>query len=214
MAMLHLSGISWRRLAVITGMSETNIRDIRNRPTVWPDIAATILAVSPDPVARPQEQIGYVPAQGSVRRVQALFATGYTLTALGAILGMSATAVQNIANERTEFVNIKTARAINAAYTDLQMKPLPTSGHAKFARTLAERRGYAPPFAWEDIDDPDAKPVIAKEDKEYWFTQYLELKRMGYSNAEIARRLSITCDTLQKRLQRLSPRQREQRNAA
>jgi hypothetical protein len=60
-----------------------------------------------------------------------------------------------------KWVYRKTHEAVAAAYDALSMKLPPDTGISRQVRAHAERRGWAPPLAWDDdtIDDPDAVPL-------------------------------------------------------
>ena len=104
-----------------------------------------------------------VDATGTRRRVQALVAIGWSLSRIGARLGMAATNFgRAIANDR---VQLRTARAVADLYEQLWDTPPPHAEHHDLiaynrARNYAAARGWAPPGAWLDIDmdDPAAHP--------------------------------------------------------
>lgn len=104
-----------------------------------------------------------IPALGTMRRVQALNRIGYTNSqiAAGAGLGCSRQYVSTIANGRRERVYLNTARRITDFYERAQMRPR-DDAHAKKTITHAIKKKWAPPFAWDDIDN-DEQPA----DKRY-----------------------------------------------
>lgn len=102
-----------------------------------------------------------VPSLGSVRRIQALMANGWTGTYLADRLGMRRTNLPT----HTRYPTIRSAAAqqIAALYDELRLQGGPS------ARTLAraELYGFLPPECWEgvDIDDPDALPIFPELDE-------------------------------------------------
>lgn len=94
-----------------------------------------------------------VDATGTRRRIQALQAIGWRLADIGNHLDVT---WQNIAAIKTaDRVYRTTADRIAAAYDQLCM----TVGPSTEARRRALDKGYAPPLAWDDIDDPAADPT-------------------------------------------------------
>ncbi|HEY1178253.1 MAG TPA: hypothetical protein VGF17_19025 [Phytomonospora sp.] len=105
---------------------------------------------------------------GTMRRVQALYALGWTCPEIGARMGVSGARVGHILNGLYGRVTPETAARVRAVYDELGMtvpqdKPMVRRGDCPIherARRDARRRGYAPPLAWDDdtIDDPAARP--------------------------------------------------------
>jgi hypothetical protein len=95
-----------------------------------------------------------VPSIGVIRRVRALMRIGWRSADIAEVCGWSsAEAVTNLM--RRKYVNHKTAATIRAAYDQLSGTP----GASIVARRRAEAAGWPPPLAWDDIDDPNARPV-------------------------------------------------------
>lgn len=96
-----------------------------------------------------------VPAIGAHRRIRALQAIGWRLADIDAALGYTkgSNGVHNIT--RQESIRRDTAERIEAVYERMCMTPGP---HTR-PRNLAVRRGWAPPLAWLNIDDPDETPT-------------------------------------------------------
>lgn len=118
---------------------------------VFADTAKCILAVQvPEDLPR-----FIVPSYGARRRVQALMTLGYSLVYIGQEAGVSEKAFTGIL--RKETISRPLHEAIVAVYDRLEA--IPRSGHqASRTRRLAARRGFAPPAAWDDIDDPNERP--------------------------------------------------------
>lgn len=94
---------------------------------------------------------------GTVRRIQALYALGWTSADIGEQCGRGREWARMIA--RSTSVTTTTADRIVVAYEALSMR-LPHGGYANRSRRHAQRMGWAPPLAWDDetIDDPAATP--------------------------------------------------------
>lgn len=106
-----------------------------------------------------------VPKLGIVRRIRALQALGWTLNQIADAAGIPARTVKDPLY-RGEVCYRTTAEAIDRAYRMLSMK-LPREvttqekRDASYSRGIAKRRGWPPPLAWDDIDDPDETPQVA-----------------------------------------------------
>ena len=105
---------------------------------------------------------------GARRRIQALMALGWTGTDIAHICGwVDRSSVLQILRPQdrgrgtgTRGILRKTDDVIKAAYDQLSMTvPEITSARSR-VRNMARSNGYAPPLAWDDIDDPDAQPDL------------------------------------------------------
>ncbi len=97
-----------------------------------------------------------VPALGSQRRIQALQAIGWGRDRIAAELGYTnAGALTYLMRATTMYKT--TADRIADVYDRLSMT-VPVGIGPKRARTWARRHGYAPPLAWDDIDNPAEQP--------------------------------------------------------
>ena len=104
-----------------------------------------------------------VPALGLVRRIQALEALGWPLTAVARESGVPEKTLRNPFH-RGESVTRATFDAVAAAYERMCMTVPPQTGYYKRAADRARRLGYAAPLAWDNIDDPDEQPQVTPRD--------------------------------------------------
>lgn len=103
---------------------------------------------------------------GITRRVQALHTLGYTLAELAVECGTSRETLGHLRGLRSTraqsperlFVRTSVAEGILAAYDRLQLTPQPVDRFHTRTRNLAREHKWAPPLAWDDIDDPDERP--------------------------------------------------------
>ncbi|MFR9794174.1 hypothetical protein ACL07V_37065 [Streptomyces sp. MB22_4] len=112
--------------------------------------AAKVLAVPLDV----RVSLGDVPAVGAIRRVRALYALGHLNWVIAKESGLSRDAVSDLAAGSWVTLKVAYDDGVRAAYDRLSMR----TGTSVKTRLLAERKGWAPPLAWDDdsIDDPAA----------------------------------------------------------
>lgn len=91
---------------------------------------------------------------GTVRRLQALGAIGWSGFELGPRLGLDRKSLDQLRSGRYR-THRRNAEKVAALYDELSMIPGPSSRCAAGART----RGWAPPLAWDNIDDLDEVPA-------------------------------------------------------
>lgn len=103
---------------------------------------------------------------GLQRRVRALSAMGWSMKVVSEIAGVSDESLFKIrAKENLRFVREEIRPGILAAYEQLSMKVPPRSRSVWTTQSKALKRGYYPPLAWDDIDDPQAKPTGLTRDQ-------------------------------------------------
>lgn len=158
-------------------------------------------------------QPGTVPFRGTLRRLRALRALGWSNAQIAARTpGVSARTLDGVG--RGPWVHRDTADAIAAVYEELCMTFPPPSRVASYNRTMAKKFGWAPPLAWDDIDR-DPAPVVVDEDRQTRrihtagqrlahevAEEYEAFRAMGMSKRDIARRLGLSLDGLDTALKR------------
>lgn len=105
--------------------------------------------------------------RGSIRRLQALHARGWSFSAIGRVLGCSHQNISQILSERA-LLHPKTAQKVANVYEALwdRQPPLRTPWERNAAvRALnrARRHGWAPPLAWDDIDLDEHAPTVERD---------------------------------------------------
>lgn len=172
--MLGEYGIGYKRVAQLCGFkSSTPVRTIiwgRQDPgprygemqkRVKRETAEKILAIQPT-----IDNMGdgaKVPAVGTHRRIQALAARGWSLSKLSRRLDID---IPNFwTMMRRDHVLAATHRRVAALYEELWDQAPPNhEWHDKAAYTrsknYARKRGWLPPAAWDDIDDPAEHPEV------------------------------------------------------
>lgn len=179
-ARLSAAGMGWKRVAaaaevatgtmypILYGRGGSNPAEHRPpRKRVRRDIADRILAVRLELAPHAP-----VPSVGTVRRLQALVAVGWSLTRLAPRLGMLPSNLHSLVHTRDQVLQA-TADSVAALYDEFWDQPPPHAAHhdlIAYRRALryAADRGWLPPLAWDDeaIDDPDARPATVDADNE------------------------------------------------
>ena len=193
---LRALGLSIATIEKLSGASHCAVQELvySSRTKVWPITAKRILAVPLEPLPVEQQPPGrFISAIGARRRVQALCTIGWSLTVIGARVGLDKRTMQEISwrNQCTVATHLK----IVALYDELwdQQPPGDTAGQrvsATKARSHAKKQGWAPPMAWDDddIDDPNATPNTgdAQRDAESREAERLALWKRGMTDRQIA----------------------------
>lgn len=150
---LHASGLTYRQIARIADVEATCVYQLlRGRSAfLQRTTAAKLLAVRPGqmPVH------GWVDVTGTRRRLQALVAIGWTQAELARRLGVSSSHIQYYLYGDAQTVHVDRHKQVAELFEKLHMIP----GPSKRARTTAARNGWAPPLAWDNIDDPAERPT-------------------------------------------------------
>lgn len=141
-----LSGIG--RAAGLTPSTVVRMYRDKNR-TCTQTTARLILSVKP----QPDKQQSLVPSVGAHRRIKALQYMGWTIQQIGEMLGVSSRRVCNILNINR--ILWETHEDLKTIYDSHCMT---FGGHTRTS-TLSKTKGYHPPMAWLDIDDPDEIPI-------------------------------------------------------
>lgn len=205
---LREAGISNKRLRELTGVSVNTIQVLMtgrpergHGPTkkVLRRTADRILAVQVPQLAFTVASPGrIVPALGATRRLQALVANGYSQRELCRRLGWAwqgnATA---LFLGRAEYVVARRAREVADLFTQLQMVP----GTDVRARNRARANGWPAPLDWDEdtIDDPDATPAAAEQDRPRMATTLDEfewLLQCGEASDAAAKRSGVSLSTI------------------
>lgn len=202
---LRVYGIGWKRVAHLAGVAETVVARLAGYDTSKPahrvrrGTQRRILAVQPIPAnLAPGVRI---PAGPSARRVQALIAIGYTVTDLAERAGVLPSNFRVHKYDDSHLIFAGTAARIAAMYDELCMAVPADVTSAKRARLYAQRRGWPPPLAWDDID---AGELAADDDGGCATCEDVEhLRFMGDTDQSVlAARLGLSVDGLQKHLAR------------
>jgi len=172
-AFLRRSGMGAMRISELSGVSKTAIHQLiygrqagdgdprKNQPLkrVLAEKANKILAVRPD--LDSLREGAYIDARGAKRRVQALVVQGWSLSKIGAHVGISAENMTTFL--KTERCTVARHKRICEAFEALWDKTPPhESWHDKAAynraRNMGRSRGWVSPLGWDDIDADEQPP--------------------------------------------------------
>ncbi|WP_269724178.1 WhiB family transcriptional regulator [Gordonia alkanivorans] len=210
---LRAAGIGNRKVRELTVIAPSTIQAIlygrpaRGNPParkVLRNTAARVLAI-PVPVSKVPCLRGgrVVPALGSVRRLQALAANGYSQRELWSRLGWPSpqNATQMFAG-RVENITVVRAQQVTVLFSQLQMVP----GTDRNARARAKAKGWLPPLAWDEdrIDDPTYTPELVDKPRtaEDVFSDFEYLLSMGVGVEDASRRVGLLPASVKRRYER------------
>ena len=195
---LVAAGLTHNGIAAAVGASQPAISNIvHGQRTIFREREAAILAVSVPAVIRSMPS-GWVSALGVRRRLQALMAIGWTAADIALVVGCSPASIQQWTKPR-KWVRLTTREEILRAWDRMHMTPGPSAVN----RARARRKGWAPPLAWDDIDDPAEQPAATHQERTYAHREDVAfLRSMGHSPDEIARRLGVTDKAIERRERR------------
>lgn len=138
-----------------------------------------------------------VPAVGTRRRIHALKALGHSGADIARRMGITYQAVHKLEHGAAPKVFAATALKVAAAYEQMCMTPA-TGLHRTRIRNQAAALGYAPPLAWDDIDDPDEQPTDWHYTPASRVDQLRELDQHGVGISEACRRLRRSREALER----------------
>lgn len=204
---LRAAGVGKRTIAQRSGVAQTVVNRLigidHSKPArrIRPETARKLLAVTVEDHA----DGAYIDSIGTTRRLQALVALGYSQTSLAARLGWTTANLNVITLGNRSQVTRATAQLIAALYDELSMTP----GTSARARSVAARRGWLPPLAWDDdtIDSPHVQaPGARRTTSKVQCTaeDVHELLAMGETLDGIAARFAIRRNTVEQIIFRAS----------
>lgn len=193
--LLHEAGLPWAHIAELAEMSEHGVRLIRygEYDSVRKLTAQCILTI---PIPGRFAGNGYVSAVGTIRRLQALAAIGWSFDALAKMMNTHRNVLLNTL--KRERVLARRAREIAELFTRLHLTP----GPSERARRHASANRWPVPFAWDEdsIDDPSVAPDLGG--KSTWMQEYGDYQWVHGDDKQIAEAMSIRLDSLKTQLRR------------
>lgn len=202
---LLTAGLSQRRISELSGMPRRALnrfasgRRDRGKPDarISKKYAKGIMSIA-IPVGEDLRDVvnpyQYIDSIGTLRRMRALVAFGYTRSQLAEMLNVTShNGIQAMLRDETLHVTAQRAKEVAALYDKLKDTPGPSSRACFEGRT----KGWELPWEWDDdeIDrwtlrlderapEPIDQPLSLRE-------QYDELRYLGYGLHEISQRLDV-----------------------
>lgn len=195
---LRRKGVGVNAIATAAGVGRRVVQNLATgeQMQVAPETERKLLTVNA------RDHILRVPPYRAERRLQALNAIGYTTRGMAEGIGTTQQMVERIMAGHRKWIDRRTFERIDAYYQGACMTP---AGNAQ-SITNAVKKGYAPPLAWDDIDDPDETPAIRSDRPVFAdssrITEVRELVALGVGMNEAARRIGVTRGSLERYLQR------------
>ena len=143
--LLH-DGHSYRSIARASGVQATTIYRLMTGQL------HRVRQITADRIASLEGTPNRVPAWPLIRRVQSLIAAGMSQADISRATGLSKSEVCVLVHEKRKRVSHHTDAAIRELYAAREHQPVGTPGR------MARERGWQPPLAWDDIDDPHEHP--------------------------------------------------------
>lgn len=137
---------------------------------------------------------------GVQRRMQALMAIGYSGARLGAMIGSGREAIRDLAQRDVQFVQTEFAERVVTLYAELAYVPPAPSRAVTRTRNRAQRSGWAPPAAWDDIDLDDEPATFHRMQRRSVDTlaEYDRLIRFGESHEQALVALGVGEDAIER----------------
>jgi len=131
--------------------SQESLRAALRNPTVSRETLRRALAIRPNDHRQVAREF---PGFMLTRRLQALAAMGWSAREIADRSGVSIFRIREVRFGSADSMYRSTAEPLLTLYEDLQDRV----GGSESTRRLAQRNGWLPPAAWDNIDNPDEKP--------------------------------------------------------
>jgi hypothetical protein len=139
----------------------------RGKPILFGPVTARQLVNAGPPTAG---HIGGFAPILATRMLRALACMGYGVNSLGRTMEEEGIAVGNprsilfnFRDGRRPVIDIELLEAIKTLYRRYEMTPAPANRYTNHTRVIAQGHRWAPPLAWDNIEDPDDTPQGAHQ---------------------------------------------------
>lgn len=193
---LVAEGYSRQAIAAAAGLSNRTLHGntLTSRKTLWKTTATPLMKLTREDIIRKSPPTSLVPVIGASRRLQAIMRMGWRMRDIAATAAEyhMVNAVRT-ADPGTRITAGNFLRIVEM-FDRFAMEPGQCRGNA----TKAKGYGYAPPLAWNDIDDPRAEPDTGDpDDLRAWRGRRMRaLYDQGLSDEAIGDRLGYSRDTV------------------
>jgi hypothetical protein len=154
------------------------------------------------------------PAWPAKRRLQALKALGWTWAQIGDTsrrLGYKTKGegFKDLVNTDRPQISADMRHTVDAIYQHMHMTVPPAGKYRDKTVSDARKAGYAPPLAWDNIDDPDGRPHGVRKPRTRIYAsadEIVDACETFHSINVAAERLGVARDTVRQALQRAGRR--------
>lgn len=201
------AGVGDRAIVELSGVSRSALQMLRRgrpgrnqapRATVLTRTADRILSI---PLDVDNRRYGVrVDSTGSLRRLRALHAIGWTQSEIARRIGWTTQNLNRYFISEPDMINRGTAVDIARLFDQLQLMP----GPSERSRRRAKKLGWAPPLAWDEdtIDDPLATADRGAHRPVGFTERYAEMRDLGFNDLQILRKWKIHPESLLRQLNR------------
>lgn len=193
--LLRSLGVSLPMIHKVSGIVPSVVLSATRGGKIRMDTHIKIMAIPvPDGLVASTRSI---PSLGTHRRVRALSVLGHPQSHIAREVGVSQRSLSNVLVR--DQVSTRMALAVAAAYDRISM----TIGPDARSSNYAKRNGWAPPLAWNDIDDPNEQPDVGTDMHVSSMERVAELQQLGVHDVnQIARRLGTKPESVERLLLR------------
>lgn len=212
LAALLAAGIGLERIADAASIPRSVLLDLRYGrrgkaadpatrvlTTLPAEYSDALLALTADDITR-----AILPSVGTVRRLRALVAIGWTQSEISARMGMYVGNFSRLILGYRPRVTAATAEAAASLFDELWAKPR-TGAWADNARKVASARSWVGPLAWDDID-ADPEPAVAESSEQTKGERVLEDVEWLLEAGEPAEQIALTLDRTAGSISKLAER--------
>ncbi|MER7734145.1 hypothetical protein ABTX80_24965 [Streptomyces erythrochromogenes] len=194
--------MTWQQIADAAGCMRTTLQDVLSGKSqvVRRRTAAAVMAI---PFQAPTEPRLYVNATGCRRRLQALAILGHSLRVIAKQADTTDVRIQLVQSGRQPTLSHSLALRITAAYDVLVDTPAQSGASSTLTRRHANAKRWLGPTWWDvdEIDDPSHEPATERTPRYIALAEdCAELERQDLTRQQIAERLGVTRDGLQRAL--------------
>lgn len=137
---------------------------------------------------------------GAIRRVRALTALGWSAPAIAQAGQITTCTVGSYRRGEAQFLG-PGAVGVVRAWKALSMRvPAQVTRYEKSmvtrSQAWARREGWAPPLAWDNIDDPNERPNIGEKVRGFDLDDWARLVQWGETPRRAAERAGVTIDAV------------------
>jgi len=147
-------GWTIRAIAAVSGVGGATISEALSGTSKKMTVENVVALLGVKGSANPN----FIPADGTRRRLQSLVALGWLAQEVCRDAGLSPQFLSDLNTHDRATVSVGVAEAVAGVYAKLSMRIPELTPTRKRSKTMAAKRGWVPPLAWNNIDDPNEKP--------------------------------------------------------